>query len=196
MFGSALRQRAANHPLTYFFRSWVRDPLRVGAVAPSSRGLAKLMVAGVAADTTVVELGPGTGTFTSAILNSGVQPQNLYLVEHSANFAGFLRDRFPGTHVVCGDAIAADSLLSELAGKVDVVISGLPLILFSSVRKAQLISGAFSLLAPGGSLYQFTYGGRCPVSRSTLRDLGLRATLKGITPFNIPPAFVYRIERA
>lgn len=196
MFVTALRQRAASHPLTCFFRSWVRDPLRVGAVAPSSRGLAKLMVAGVGANATVVELGPGTGTFTSAILESGVQPQNLHLIEHSENFAGFLRERFPDTHVVRGDAVAADSLLSELAGEVDVVISGLPLILFSNARKAQLISGAFSLLAPGGSLYQFTYGGRCPVSRSTLRNLGLRAALKGVAPFNIPPAFVYRIERA
>jgi phosphatidylethanolamine/phosphatidyl-N-methylethanolamine N-methyltransferase len=173
----------------------VRAPLKVGAVAPSSRMLARMMVAGLTPGDRVVELGPGTGTFTRAILDCGVAPEDLYLVERSDGFTNWLQERFPGTHVVCGDAVDMSSLLSDLQGQIDVVISGLPLLLFSGAQKAQLVAGAFSLLAPGGSLVQFTYGGRCPVSRSHMRELGLQARMTGVTPFNIPPAFVYRLER-
>jgi phosphatidylethanolamine/phosphatidyl-N-methylethanolamine N-methyltransferase len=154
-----------------------------------------MMVSGLAPGARVVELGPGTGTFTRAILDCGVAPRNLHLVEHSDRFATWLRERFPGTHVVCGDAVEMSSLLSDLEGQVDFVISGLPLLLFSRSQKAKLVAGAFSLLAPGGRLVQFTYGGRCPVSRTVMCDLDLKATLCGVTPFNIPPAFVYRLER-
>jgi phosphatidylethanolamine/phosphatidyl-N-methylethanolamine N-methyltransferase len=195
MFGAEMRQFATSHPLACFFRSWVRNPIRVGAVAPSSRLLAKQMVNGLEADSTVVELGPGTGTFTRVILNAGVSPERLYLIEQSERFSQFLQQRFPGTQVVCGDAVVMSDLLSKQTGSVDLVVSGLPLLLFSDVQKAKLLEGAFALLGPGGRLHQFTYGGRCPVGRSLRLRLGLKATLIGVTPFNIPPAFVYRFER-
>lgn len=197
MFGTAdLRQRAASHSLTCFFRSWVQDPFRVGAVAPSSRGLARLMAARLGPGSTVVELGPGTGTVTQAILASGVHPDDLHLVERSGAFAAFLRQRFPALNVVCGDALSVDQQLADLAGTVDCIVSGLPLLLFSRPQRAQLLSSAFTLLAPGGCFHQFTYGGRSPISRALLVSLGLRACRIGVTPFNIPPAFVYRFERA
>jgi phosphatidylethanolamine/phosphatidyl-N-methylethanolamine N-methyltransferase len=195
MFGAELRQRATSHPLACFLRSWVRNPIRVGAVAPSSRLLAKRMVSGLESDATVVELGPGTGTFTRAILAAGVSSDRLHLIEQSDRFSVFLQQRFPGTQVVCGDALVMSDLLREQAGSVDLIVSGLPLLLFSDAQKARLLEGAFSLLGPGGRLHQFTYGGRCPVGRSLRSRLGLKATLIGVTPFNIPPAFVYRFER-
>jgi phospholipid N-methyltransferase len=52
------------------------------------------------------------------------------------------------------------------------------------------------LLKPTGVFHQFTYGGRCPIRRSVRDALGLETALLGIAPFNVPPAFVYRLCRA
>jgi len=76
-----------------------------------------------------------------------------------------------------------------------VVVSGLPLVLFSRPEKSDLLSQSFTMLKEDGAFYQFTYGGRCPVSRGQLDALGLEAKRVGVTLFNLPPAFVYRITR-
>ena len=80
-------------------------------------------------------------------------------------------------------------------GRVDYVISGLPILWFSRETKAAILSEAFELLKPNGRFQQFTYLGRPPVGPKLLAELGLGATLLGIAPMNLPPAFVYRFER-
>ena len=65
----------------HFFKGWIRNPLAIGALAPSSKSLAKLMAKDVGMGARVVELGAGTGTVTAALLASGVAPGNLHLVE-------------------------------------------------------------------------------------------------------------------
>jgi phosphatidylethanolamine/phosphatidyl-N-methylethanolamine N-methyltransferase len=181
--------------LARFFRSWMQDPLAIGAVAPSSRVLAKLMVKGLAPGDRVVELGAGTGTVTQAILNCGVRPEDLYLIEQNAGFVALLRQRFPRAHVVHGDAVALARHLGATAGSVDFVISGLPLMLFSQAQKVRMLTQAFSVLRANGRFHQFTYAGRCPVSRAMLRQLDLRTSLIGVTALNLPPAFAYRFQR-
>ena len=83
-----------------FFRSWLRDPFNVASVAPSSRWLAKLMATGVHAGACVVELGAGTGTLTTAVLEIGVREENLFLVEQHPDFVAVLRARFPRANVI------------------------------------------------------------------------------------------------
>ena len=183
-------------PLRQFFRSWVQNPLAIGAVAPSGRTLAKLMVKGVRADARVMELGPGTGTVTRAILDSGVEERNLYLVERDAGFSRLLRERFPRATVLHEDATVVAAHTRELAGTFDFIVSGLPLVLFSRAQKERLLAQVLSLLKPTGAFHQFTYGGRCPIRRSVRDALGLDKVLLGIAPFNVPPAFVYRLCRA
>ena len=85
--------------------------------------------------------------------------------------------------------------LAALRGRVDYVISGLPILWFNRDKKAAILSETFELLKPGGCLQQFTYLGRPPVGPRLMAELGLRATLLGIAPMNLPPAFVYRFER-
>jgi phospholipid N-methyltransferase len=179
-----------------FFRSWLRDPFHVASVAPSSRWLAKLMATGVPDTARVVELGAGTGTLTTALLDAGVRPENLFLVEQHADFVAVLRARFPGATVVEADAAALTQSLGVLRGSVDYVISGLPILWFSREKKAAILDEAFALLTPGGRFHQFTYLGRPPVGSRLLAELQLRATLLGIAPMNLPPAFAYRFERA
>ena len=143
----------------------------------------------------VVELGAGTGTLTEAIVERGVRPEDLYLVEQHAMFCDVLRQRFPGSHVVQADAAALNDWLGSLRGTVDYVISGLPIVWFSRDKKAMILEDAFALLRPHGRYQQFTYLGPPPVGGRLLDELGLRATLLGVSPLNLPPAFVYRFER-
>ncbi len=72
----------------------------------------------------------------------------------------------------------------------------MPILWFNRDKKAAILDEAFALLGPAGRLHQFTYLGRPPVGSRLLAELSLRATLLGIAPMNLPPAFVYRFERA
>jgi phosphatidylethanolamine/phosphatidyl-N-methylethanolamine N-methyltransferase len=179
-----------------FFRSWMQDPFHVASIVPSSRWLAKLMATGLEPGARVVELGAGTGTLTEAILDRGVRPEDVYLVEQHGAFVDVLRQRFPGATVVQTDAAAVSAELGELRGTVDYVISGLPILWFNKEKKAQILREAFTLLRPAGRYHQFTYLGPPPVGPRIMASLGLRATLLGVSPINLPPAFVYRFERS
>ncbi|MGV2068062.1 class I SAM-dependent methyltransferase [Agrobacterium sp. 22-226-1] len=179
-----------------FFRAWLSAPLRVASVTPSGRALSSLMTAEISGQTgTVIELGPGTGVFTEALLQQGVAEENLVLVEYGAEFANQLCARFPAATTVQMDAALLRKLPLHASAPVGAVVSGLPL-LSMPVRKVHaVLEGAFSHLRHGGAFYQFTYGPRCPIARPLLDRLGLKATHVGCTLANVPPAAVYRITR-
>jgi phosphatidylethanolamine/phosphatidyl-N-methylethanolamine N-methyltransferase len=180
---------------TAFFRSWLRDPFNVASVVPSSKSLARLMACDLSRGARVVELGAGTGTLTEAILARGVDPGDLVLVERCAAFVGILERRFPKCTVLQTDAAELEQHLGALRGTVDYVVSGLPILWFNGDKKASILTGAFALLRPTGRLHQFTYLGRPPVGGRLLSRLGIKASLLGVSPINLPPAFVYRFER-
>jgi phosphatidylethanolamine/phosphatidyl-N-methylethanolamine N-methyltransferase len=179
-----------------FLKNWLQDPIRVASVVPSGRKLARLMAADICPGARVVELGVGTGTLTEAMLANGVEPENLHLVETNSDFVEILRRRFPKSEVWQIDAMDVARHLSGLAGTVDYVVSGLPIVWFKRDSKLCILRETFKLLRPGGRFYQFTYLGRPPVGNKILSELGLKATLSGFTTLNLPPAFVYRFERA
>lgn len=179
-----------------FFRAWLSAPLRVASVTPSGRALSSLITAEISTQTgTVIELGPGTGVFTEALLRRGVAEENLVLVEYGAEFANQLSARFPGAKTVRMDAAHLRKLPLHPSAPVGAVVSGLPLLSMPLRKVLAILEGAFSHLRHGGAFYQFTYGPRCPIARPLLDRLGLRATYVGSTFANIPPAAVYRISR-
>jgi phosphatidylethanolamine/phosphatidyl-N-methylethanolamine N-methyltransferase len=178
-----------------FLRAWVRNPAAIGAVAPSSLLLARLMATSLTAGARVIELGGGTGSVTRAILESGVRPQDLYIVEQNQEFASILRRRFPHSTVIEADAQALAEHMTGLRAEFDFVISGLPLLLFSRPQKLRILSQAFDALRPNGHFHQFTYGSGCPVGREVCALLRLTSSRIGRTALNLPPAFVYRLTR-
>ncbi|WP_245453517.1 class I SAM-dependent methyltransferase [Aquibium carbonis] len=141
----------------------------------------------------VIELGPGTGAFTRAIIARGVAEQNLVLVEMGREFASMLSRRFPRATLFERDAAELGSL--GIGGPVGAVVSGLPLLSMSTNQVEAIMSGAFKHLVSDGSFYQFTYGPLCPVPQKILRLLGLESKLIGRALLNFPPASVYRISR-
>jgi phospholipid N-methyltransferase len=178
-----------------FFLHWLSDPLQVGAIAPSSPALATAITAEITPESApVIELGPGNGAFTRALIDRGIPIPQLALIERSPRFALALEQRFPDALVLCVDAADLGSIDVFPGEKAGAVVSGLPLLLMSPGKVRAILASAFKCLRPGGAFYQFTYGSRSPVPRRTLEHLGLTATLIGRTLANIPPASVYRIQ--
>lgn len=180
-----------------YFRAWLANPLKFGAVAPSGPALAALITSEIPADKgPILELGPGKGVFTQALLDRGVPESSLILVEQRADFAHLLQQRFPQSRVESMDADEHERL-SQLFGDgpAGAVVSGLPLLSMPAYKVAAVLSGAFTHLRPGGAFYQFTYMPKCPVSRGLLAEVGLKAERIGGALLNIPPAAVYRITR-
>src|ERR1700744_1944809 len=114
-----------------FIRSWIERPLSIGAVTPSGKILARAMARYVDPNSTgpVVELGPGTGPVTEALVESGVDPARLVLVEFNPSFCRLLQKRYPDATLGQGAAYTLRRLLEPLLTQpASAVVSGLPLV--------------------------------------------------------------------
>ncbi len=176
-----------------FAGALLSSPKHTGAVAPTSRELADLMAAQIdlGSGLPVLELGPGTGAITRAILARGIRPDNLWLVEYSSSFCRRLAAAFPGVHVIEGDAFDLEATLPANAPAVfDCVISGLPLLNFSPEQRHALVHQALKRTPQGRPLVQFSYGVRAPVDVAALD--GISAAPGRWVFRNLPPARVWR----
>lgn len=174
-----------------FFRRWLANPMKVGAVLPSSSSLARLIARQVHPDAgqCVVELGPGTGPVTKALLESGVPADRLFVIEIDAALCAHLRREFPDVTVIQGDATRLKELLpAEWVGKVACVISGIPMLPLPIDVQRALTDAAFEVMAPGGDILQYTYSLASPIKE---KPLGLKGRRRGIAMMNFPPAWVW-----
>lgn len=178
-----------------FLRQWAKAPLRTASVTPSGAALAKLMTQKISPKTVpVLELGPGTGVFTRALIARGVPEDQITMVELNPDFAANLQVEFPRATVLqqsAGD-LTDQKLFTEGAGA---ALSGLGLLSMPIDLVETIIKGVFANLRPGGEFVQFTYGPRCPIQPEILERLNLRAYRTGHTWRNLPPASVYHVAR-
>lgn len=180
-----------------FLREWASAPLRVAAIAPSSRALGRIITSEIDETTgPVIELGAGTGVFTQALLDRGVTPENLALIELSPSFADRLQRSFPELDVHNASATDVDTLGLFDGAKAGAVVSGLGLLSMPEEVVGQIIDAAFASLKPGAAFYQFTYSWQCPVNKNVMQSRGLQATRIGWTLWNLPPASVYKVTKA
>lgn len=185
----AERFRRKAGPLVTFAREMLISPRTIGAVCPSSPDLALAMARelGNVDEGLVLELGAGTGSITHALLQQGISPERLVAVERSPALAAQLRKRFPGVRVIDGDAKRLDSLLGSRVGKVEAVVSGLPLRSLPRHVVKEISQQIRNALAEDGLFVQFTYDLRTP-------SLGWDETLKRVRTRvvwkNVPPARV------
>ena len=180
-----------------FIKTWFDNPKLTGAVSPSGRFLARMMARAVDPQGSgpIVELGPGTGPITQALLRRGVAPERLVLVEFDAAFCRLLRKRFPGVQVVQADAYRLrESLANVLAVPATAVVSSLPLLTKPDEQRLALLEDAFSLMGPGGSFVQFTYGMNSPIPRHAA--LAYEADVSAPVWLNLPPARVWIYRRS
>jgi phosphatidylethanolamine/phosphatidyl-N-methylethanolamine N-methyltransferase len=177
-----------------FIRSWIERPLSTGAVAPSSKILARTMARYVDPNSSgpVVELGPGTGPVTEALVEAGVDPSRLVLVEFNPTFCRLLRARYPEATLVQGDAYSMRRLLEQLLLQpAAAVVSGLPLMTKPIKMRLRLLRDAFELMLPSAPFVQFTYSVASPVP-TRLKGFSVEASER--IWMNLPPArvWVYR----
>ncbi len=179
-----------------FLAEWFRAPLGVGAIAPSSAFLAKAMTNGISKhESPVIELGPGTGVFTTALLSRGINSDQVLVIEQGEAFAKDLRLKFPSVRVIQDDAAKIDQLSPFEPGTVKTVVCGLPLLSMSPAKVRQIMEASFDCLDADGEFRLFTYGHRCPISAATLEDLNLDAHRVKTVFINLPPASVFVVRR-
>jgi len=175
-----------------FIHSWIKKPLAVGAVTPSSKLLARAMARHVDPDGKgpVVELGPGTGPVTEALVDHGVDPARLVLVEFNPQFCQLLRQRFPAATVIQGDAYRLRDTLADLGEPASAVVSGLPLMTKPMRTRLRLLRDALAAMKPDAPFVQFTYAVVPPIPRVN----GVKMEGSERIWLNLPPArvWVYR----
>jgi phosphatidylethanolamine/phosphatidyl-N-methylethanolamine N-methyltransferase len=178
-----------------FIRSWIEKPISVGAVTPTGRMLARAMARYVDPDLPgpIIELGSGTGALTKALVEHGIEPSRLVLVEFNPSFCRLLRTRYPEATVIQGDAYRIQHLLGGLVkDPAAAVVSGLPLQTKPFKQRTQLIDEAFDLMAPGAPFVQFTYAMVTPIPKRAKHKIHAHAS--ELIWQNLPPArvWVYR----
>jgi phosphatidylethanolamine/phosphatidyl-N-methylethanolamine N-methyltransferase len=178
-----------------FLKTWASKPLTTGAVSPSGRALARAMAAGIDPSWpgVVVELGPGTGSVTAALLKHGVPPEKLVAIEYNPEFASHIRTRFHGVNVVVGDAYSLKTTL-HLHGITEVaaVVSSLPLFTRPPLSRQDLIAQAMDLLPVGRPFVQFSYALVPPVPA---KDGAWTLEVSDWILMNLPPARVWTYSK-
>jgi phosphatidylethanolamine/phosphatidyl-N-methylethanolamine N-methyltransferase len=177
-----------------FFRRWLANPLQMGSIVPSSRALCRRVVEQThyTDDQIVVELGAGTGVVTHALLDSGLPPGRLYVVEIVPDMADHLRRALPGVNVIQGDARRLPHLIPQkLHGRIGTVIVGIPLVLLPLAEQRRFID-AIEAVSPGSGFICYTYMVTSPLPA---KKHALVPKREAWTPLNFPPASVWRYTR-
>jgi phosphatidylethanolamine/phosphatidyl-N-methylethanolamine N-methyltransferase len=180
--------------IALFFRLWLEAPLRIGALTPSSPKASRAIARYASAkyDLPILELGGGTGSITSALIDVGLPPSRIYTLEQQPSFCELLRRRFPEVTVLEGDAANLSALLKQhRIERLSLVISSLPIIWFELEKQRVIIEQAFSLMDANGYLIQITNWVTSPLPA---RRLELKGEVVERVWSNFPPysIWIYR----
>lgn len=185
-----------------FVREFARDPVQLGALAPSGSDLARLMIesADLRPEHVVVELGAGTGPMTAEILRQ--RPDGpLAVLEPNPALAAVLRERFPGIRL---EERQAQDLREILAGmghaKADRVVSSLPWAIWTEELQAEVFGAILDVLAPDGRMVTFAYVHALALPAAKRLRRALEARFRDVRTTrtawrNLPPALVYVCSR-
>lgn len=186
-----------------FLKAFARSTGNVGAIAPSSGDLARLMVEWIdwSKVDAVVEFGPGTGVFTEAVYERLKDDTFFAAIERDSKLLEITRNRCPGVHAIEGCVTDVEKYCRESGvEKVDAIICGLPWASFSNELQNQCLQAMFSVLPKGGKFATFAYwqGLLLPAGQRFRKLLKENFSEVEISPTawrNFPPAFVYRCVR-
>jgi len=177
---------------------FLRSPSTVGAVAASSRAMARRMVAHLPTGKplNIVELGPGTGPFTNAIVQRVDSKSHILAIDREATFVEWVRERWPSVDCVCASAVDLARLVGERGmAPLDHIISGLPFASLPIDETQKILDGIQATLRPGGTFTTFQYlhgygmrGGR--VFRKTMSERMGGPPHRRLVMMNFPFAFI------
>ena len=178
-----------------FLRSWLERPLLTGAVTPSGKMLARTMASYVdpRIPGPVLELGPGTGPVTEALIRRGVAQDRLVLVEFNPAFCQLLKRRFPKATIIQGDAYdLRETLRNLLEEPAAATVSSLPLFTKPMDIRRELLHDAQEMMHPDAPFIQFTYAVVPPIPARSER---YTARPSNRVWLNLPPARVWVYQR-
>lgn len=172
-----------------FFRALWAHPQEIGAPWPSSKKLADYLAQQVPLPTPgkIVELGPGTGVVTQALLRRGISQENLIAIEHSSSLAAYLREAFPKLEIIEGDAAQLTDLLKDQHKPISAIVSSLPLHSLPKATVKAIFQQLDQVLKQGDLFIQFTYDLR---KKSLLVPTQFTLRSSKIIWLNFPPARV------
>lgn len=179
-----------------FFKGWMDGPKSVGAICPTSSVTAKRMASVInpSSGLPVLELGPGTGVITKAILERGIAPENLVSIEYSTDFYQSLIKAYEGVHFINGDAFDLDKTLGGMKSVIfDSVISAIPMLSFPMESRIALLEDLLDRMPAGRPVIQITYG---PVSPIIANPDRYKIKHYDFVVRNIPPAQLWTYTRA
>lgn len=179
-----------------FLREFLARPFRVASPIPSGRVLARKIAQQIAPQPggLVVELGPGTGAVTRAILASGIADSDLIAIESERRFVALLRAQIPAVRTIEGDAFRFLELLGAESRSLRSIVSGLPVLGQPLERRKKLLGDAMAALRPGNPFIQFSYSASPPLPASNDIQVGRAATVwRNLPPMQI---WVYRRPRS
>ena len=183
----------------HFIVAAMRAPFKIGGFLPSSKALARAMASGVDLHKpgTVVELGAGTGVVTHALLQAGVQPDNLVVIERDENLHAVICKHFSHLNILCADAIELDKVLAGIGvTKVNAVVSSLPFLVMPKEVRNAIQAQMAKVIGADGVIIQFTYGPKSPITPAQMRKNHLQGKRHKMVVANVPPAHVWIYKRA
>ncbi len=173
-----------------FRKQFWKEKKTVGAMAPSSRFLTEKMLQHIdfKSAKVIIELGPGTGVFTDAIISRMRNDATLLVFEVNDSFFDNLHKKVKDKRVHHDSAEKLQEYLQKYGfEKADVVVSSLPLAVFPPQLRNNILTASEQVLIPSGKYIQFQYSLQ---AKSLLKKLYKDVKI-AFTPFNLPPAFVY-----
>ncbi|CAA2143646.1 MULTISPECIES: rRNA adenine N-6-methyltransferase family protein [Methylobacterium] len=195
--GSVRERREPLEDEARFLRSWFERPLVTGSVTPSGKMLARMMASYVdpRVPGPVIELGPGTGPVTEALIRRGIEQERLVLVEYNPDFCKLLQKRFPRATILRGDAYNIRETIGDLlTEKAAATVSSLPLFTKPLEQRLDLLNATHTLMHAGSPFVQFTYAVVPPIPERC--DAGsYTASRSSRVWLNLPPARVWVYRR-
>lgn len=175
-----------------FLKCLFKNPKSLGAIVPSSRKLGEFICQHVECleEEYILEVGAGTGRFTQALLESGVPPHQLVVIELDPELTIFLKQRFPNILVIQGSAADLSHILPDkVQGKIRTIVSGIPMVNLKRDVQKSIMDSCFSSALPNAHFLQFTYR---PIVPIPAKDFNLQYCHLGTVFFNFPPATVWK----
>lgn len=188
--------RSTDHRVA-FLQDFLKRPKQVGSVIPSSRFLERRVVraADLAGASTVVELGPGTGGTSRALLSAMRPDARLLVIEINPRFAHLMRRslRDPRLRVHCGDARELPQILAtHHLPAPDAVVSGIPFSTMPRETGLEILRAVRAALAPGGRFVAYQMRDRV----ETLGRAVFGRPRVQVELLNVPPMRIYRWEKS
>lgn len=175
-----------------FFREFLRDRQRIGAVAPTSAGVGRRMarLAGVAAAHHVVEFGAGTGAITAPLIEALPDDARLWAYEIHEPFLEQLRETFDDPRLtLLGESAEEVRALREREAPegIDAIICSIPFSLLPPPATSGILAAAAAALRPGGAFVALQYH---PTYLAPLLRQHFEIVHRELFPLNLPPAML------